>query len=340
MEEVPKISPNQKQGAELLSQVPKATLPSAPPGFYKSLVFDFVIVISSIAAGIVFQKFLAEQSAFIWALIAMGVFAVFSVLGSLLTKNYGHRVLVIALEAVGFILPFLGLAPDILGISFGVMFILLFWGENLSRADAENSVEIRFFRIIKRPLSKILSALALVGVILYLPAWSQSSALISRASFDSIFGLTTKVVAGLYPEYQFGSNLGAFAQSIAQGQLEKDAQFNLLPPAIRTKVLDDASGKLLDSFSQAAGIQLNPQDTFAAVAYDFLNKSLRDLRTKFGTTFIVFWALVVFLTVRGLSALLGYPIALLAYLLYQIMISMRIIKVTTENKPHEIVEFF
>lgn len=335
-----KMSPGPRQATDLLSQIKKPILPTAPPGFYKSLGFDIAIVILSVLAGIVLQQFLIGQIEFFWVLISSGVFMSLSVLGSLLTRNFGHRVLVVAVEALGFTLPFLGLPADLLAICFGVMFILFFWGEYLSREDAENSVEIRFFKVIQRPLSKTISAVILAAVILYLPTWSQSGSFVSQAAFDSVFNLTVGVTSGLYPEYKFNSNLGDFAKSIASGQLGKDAQFNLLPPAIKTSVLNDASGKILEGLSKTAGIQLNPKDTFASVMYDFLSKSLNDLKIKFGTTFIVIWALAIFLTVRGIGALFGYLIAGLAFILYHAMITLKIIHVKTENKPHEVVEFF
>lgn len=340
MEEVPKVSPSQMQGADLLSQVHKSRLPSAPPGFYKSLSLDFVIVVLSVFAGVAFQKFLAGQIDFIWLLVVAGVFAGVSVLGSVLTKKLGRRTLVIIFESLGFILPFLGMPIDLLAISFAVMFILLFWGEYLSHEDADNSVEVRFFRLAKRPLSKMLSALTLVAVILSIPAWGQSKSFMSKASFDSIFGLTTGVVSGLYPEYKFGSNLDAFAKSIAEGQLNKDSQFVLLPAAIKNRVLDDASVKILDALSNASGIQLNPDETFASVAYDYLNKTLNDLKQKFGTNFTILWALAVFLLVRSTATLLGYLISLIAFVAYHALISFKVIRVATENKPREIIEFF
>lgn len=340
MEEAPKPNPNPKQGTDLLSQVHKSHLPSAPPGFYKSLGFDFAIVVFSVLSGVVFQKFLAGQVEFFWVPAVFSVFAALSILGSFLAKNLSRRVLVIVLVTLGFLLPFLGASLDLFGISFAVMFILLFWGEFLSRGEAENSVEIRFFRMIKHPLSKVISALALVAVILYIPTWSQKSPFISEASFNSVFNFTTGMVAGLYPEYQFGSNLDDFAKSIAKGQLEKDSQFTLLPAAIKNKVLEDTSAKLLEGLSNAAGIQLNPADTFTNVAYGFLNKSLTDLKTKFGTGFVVLWAIAIFLILRSLGAILGYLVALLAFILYHAMISLHIIRVKTENKPHEVVEFF
>ncbi len=336
--------PNQVQikapGSDLLSQVPKRRMPSAPPGFYKSLGLDFVIVIFSAGAGVVFREFLAGALDFVWVVVSFGALTALSILGSFLAKSMGRRILNAAVQSVAFLIPFIGAPLDLLAIGFGAMFILLIWGDYLARDDAENSVEIRFFRMVKRPLSKTLSALTLVAVILYIPVWGKENTFLSEASFNSVFALTTRFVSGLYPEYRFNSNLGDFAKSVVQGQLQKDAQFNLLPPAVRAKVLDDASAKLLEGMSGAAGIQLDPAATFSGVAYNFLNKSLTDLKVKYGTLFVTLWALAVFLTVRGLSALLGFLIAFLAFILYHAMISMRLIRVRTENKPHEIVEFF
>lgn len=328
------------QGKDLLSQLPKRPFITAPRNLVKSIILDAVIVALALISGILFASYLAGGVSFILPLVFAGVFIAFSVLGTLLTKDLWHRLAVIALESLAFILPFFGAPAYLLGIAFAVMIVLLFWGEYLSREDAENSVEIRFFRIIKRPLSKMLSALAIVGIILYIPSWNKKSVFISQSTFDSIYSLSSKFAQGLYPEFKLDSDLGTFAKSVAKSQLERNINFSLLPNAIKERTLTDFGGQVLANLSKFFGFDLKSQDTFGDAIYQFINKSLADLKGKFGATFVTVWAIAVFLFIRGLATLFGYLVSLVSFLVYHALIAFGVARVRTENKPHEVVEFF
>jgi len=328
------------RGKDLLSQLPKVPFVTAPKHLIKSIILDAVIVALAVISGILFASYLAGGKTFIWPLVSAGIFMAISVLGSLLTKDLWHRLAVIAFESVGFLLPFIGAPLNLLGTSFAVMIILLVWGEYLSREDAENSVEIRFFRVIKRPLSKMLTAIAIVAIILYVPVWNKKTVFISEATFDSIYGWSVKFAQGLYPEYKLDSDLGAFAKSVAKSQLERNINFSLLPTAIKEKTLGDLSGQVMANLSKFFGFSLDAENTFGDAVLAFANKSLTDLKGKFGPTFVTVWAIAVFVFIRGLATLFGYLVSFVSFLVYHALIAFGVIRVKTENKPHEIVEFF
>jgi hypothetical protein len=326
--------------ANPLSQLPKRPLITAPRRMVKSVVLDAVIVALAAVSGIFFASYLSGQADFVMPLVAIGAFMAFSVLGTLLTKNLAHRILVLALESLAFVLPFIGAPLELMGAGFAVMLVLLSWGEYFSREDAENSVEIRFFRIIKRPLGKLLTAVSIVGIIFYIPVWNKQTVFISRDTFDSIYEWSAKFAGRLYPEFRFDADLGTFAKSLAKGQLERVSNFSLLPVAIREKALNDLSDQIVGNLGKFFGFTLNSRDTFGDAMFAFANKSLGELKTKFGATFITLWAVAVFLFVRGLATFFGYFVSLLSFLIYHAFIAFEIIRVKTENKPHEIVEFF
>ncbi|TSC60252.1 MAG: hypothetical protein LiPW15_130 [Parcubacteria group bacterium LiPW_15] len=328
------------RGKDLLSQLPKAPLITAPKNLVKSIILDAVIVILAVVSGIFFASYLAGLKTLVWPLVSVGVFMAFSVLGTLLTNDLWHRLLVIVLASLGFLVSFLGAPLNLLGASLAVMIILLVWGEYLSREDAANSVEIRFFRVTKRPLSKMLTAIAIVAIILYVPTWNKKTIFISQSTFDSIYSWSSKFAQGLYPEYKLDSDLGTFARSVAKSQLERNMNFSLLPTAIKEKTLNDLGGQIVGNLSKFFGFTLDAKNTFGDAIYAFINKSLADLKGKFGATFITVWAIAVFLFVRGVATLFGYLVSFLSFLIYHALIAFQVIRVRTENKPHEIVEFF
>ena len=143
-----------------------------------------------------------------------------------------------------------------------------------------------------------------------------------------------------YPEYKLDSDLGAFAKSVAKSQLERNINFSLLPTAIKEKTLGDLSGQVMANLSKFLGFSLDAENTFGDAVLAFANKSLTDLKGKFGPTFVTVWAIAVFVFIRGLATLFGYLVSFVSFLVYHALIAFGVIRVKTENKPHEIVEFF
>lgn len=300
---------------------------------------DLVTVILALVTGWLFKGVLAGTSGFVPVLISAAIFVALSSLNTLLKKDFAHRGGVIAVEALAFSLMFWGLPLWILVSVFLVMFILLLWGALSGRAEMENSLEIRFFRITRRPLSQTITALSVVAILLYVPQWQNKEDFISQKSFDSIFATSRGVAGRLYPEFNFNSDMNALAQSLAQTKLNENSQYKLLPPAVKEGLVEKTSVEVVKSLGDNLGLELTGEEDIGTVLYRYISKWLDSWRTKLGSTFLVLWSILAFLFIRGIGTLLGYFVAFLAYVIYHILLIMDVIKIDSELQPQEIVDF-
>ena len=322
----------------LLSQVHKKRFEIAP-GIVKSFALDLITLISAFVTGWLFRSTLAGKNGFVGVLISASIFVAVSSLNTILKKDFTHRGGVVALEALVFTLIFWGLPFGILISVFLIMFLLLLWGAFTGRSEMENSLEIKFFRVTQKPLSRTITALSIVAIILYVPQWKDKTEFISQKSFDSIFSTSRGVATRLYPEFNFNSDMNALAQSLAQTKLNEDSQYRLLPPAVKEGLIKQTSGTVVKSLGQTLGLDLVGTEDIGTVLYRYLSKLLDSWRAKLGDTFLVLWSIAAFLFIRGIGTLIGYFVAFLTYVLYHILLVLDVIKIESELQPQEVVDF-
>ena len=296
-------------------------------------------MVSAFVTGWLFKSMLSGGTAIYPAIIAASVFVALSSLNTLLKKDFGHRAIVIALEALVFTLIFWGLSAGLLGAVFLVMFGMLLWGAFTGRAEMENSLEIKFFRITQKPLSRTITALSVVAILLYVPQWQTRTEFISEKAFDSMFAASRNVAGRLYPEFDFNSDMNALAESLAETKLNENADYKLLPPAVKEATVKRTSVEVVKSLSQSLGLDLTGAENISTVIYKYLMKLLDDWRVKLGDSFIVLWAIAVFLFIRGIGTLLGYLVAFLTYVVYHFLLVTNMIKLDSELQPQETVDF-
>lgn len=289
--------------------------------------------------GMFFRKFLAGDGNLYLTVIAAAVFIAISSLNTLLKKDFFHRGVVIVLESLVFTLIFWGLPVWVLLSTFLVVLVMSLWGAVSGRAEMDNSLEVKFFRITHKPLGRTITALSVVAILLYVPNWQDKANFISEKAFDSMFATSKNVVGRLYPEFNFNSDMNALAESLAQTKLNENSQYQLLPPAVKAEVAKKTSSEVVKSLGQNLGLELTGTEDIATVLYKYILKLLESWRTKLGGAFLVIWGITVFLFIRGIGTFVGYFVAFFAYVIYHVLLSSGFIKIESELQAKEVVDF-
>jgi hypothetical protein len=310
-----------------------------PPGFYASLVLDVVTVLSAAMFGFFYRGYLMKGTGLFSAIAAFVPFAITSIFGMLLTKSLSRRLIVLAFATLGIVAFFYTLPYSFLiGVTLA-FFGFLIWGEVLSRAELQNSLNIRFFRVIRPQLNKLLTASALLAVLLYLPQLNAAEDIISPETFNRIYAFSARTAAFLYPELKFDSSAEVFARSFAEFQLKTNLTFlQLLPPA-RERVLQEATKQVLAGLSEWADFEISPPAPLSSPFYKIISDSLKSWQEKLGDKFRLLWGVGVFFLLRGLGGLLHFIIGGISFFIYQSLLAADFIKIVGESRVHETLEY-
>ncbi len=312
-----------------------------PHGFYQSLALDALTVFAAALTGYFYRGFTNDLSwwTFLYAVLGFFFLAMCSVFQMLLLRNWERRVFILALEMaaiVGFFYTESWLS--LLGIA-AAGFLLFLWGEASSRRELKNDLEIRFFRTVRPQLSKLITGIVLMAILLYLPLWDAKKSFFSEETFGALFSWSAGLAQNFYPELTLDASVGEFARSVARLELSNQAEFSGLPSEVKEATLNQAEGLVLKSLEGTFKIALKKSDTMRHAAYGLVIDALAALQEKFRDTFLFIWAAAVFLFLRGFGVVTHVILSFSAAMLYQLFLGMNLIHIAGESRTQEVVEY-
>lgn len=322
----------------LIRQVnPESTI--RQPSFYKPLIFDIFAVATAFAAGYVYKSYLAHGVNLAELLLAVGIYGIFSTLQVFLDKSFGHRFLVLLLEIAALLILFYEIDLILLGVSVAVLLVFLLWGELAARSILENGLEIKFFKAAMPALKKFTTAMSLVLVLLYIPSWNGNRVFVSEINFQSFFGWAAEFMAKFHPEIDLNSTFSRLTDSVARLQLRGNQNFKNLTMAAQESAIKSQSSALAEALSKSLGMVISGAEETNALVYDVIVRQLSEWRDDFKIWFVVGWVLVVFFIVRGFGIFFYSVIALLSFIVYQILIASGFIQILGESRTHEVITY-
>ncbi len=327
-----------EENQNLIKQVSTEKI-ERPRGFYVSIALDAVSVVLAGLTGFLYANYLSYGWHWAWVFLPLAPLAVLSAFSMLLTRKLTRRLGVVALEVVAIFIFFLNLDFVFVLSAAAATYGFMAWGEVLGRQEMENSMELKFLKVIRPQLNKMITALVLMGVLLYLPQWDAQRSFFSETSFDRLYSFSSSFAGRLYPELNFNSSMETFIRSFARLQLKDDPGFFLLLAPAQERIITESASKLMQSFGQGLNINFSPQQPLSRVFYDFLLDKLKVWEERFGSQFLFAWAVVVFFLLRGVGTLFYWLVAGLAFFLYELALALDWIHLLGESRTHETIEY-
>ena len=313
--------------------------PKAHPGKYKGIALDVLSVVAAVSFSYFYKSFLDHGANALLPVACFAVFAVSSVLDTVIMKPFKRRFLVIVLSTVGLLGFFWDKDPAILGISAAVVLGFFLWGELSSRNELNNTLGIRFFRTAEPLTAKIVTAFVLMLTLLYLPGLSSANVFISEKSFDRLFQWTSGLLQQFYPEVTINTNIEQFAEDLVRYQFESNPAFKALPPTIQEKTIAQGVLEVVANISKRLGTTVSNEQTLSKVTYQFVSTTFKGWLDRFGKWFWIAWIFAVFLVVRTVGFVIAAVISIIAFIVYQLLFAFEIIEIAGESRTHEVVKF-
>jgi hypothetical protein len=334
-----------QDNSNLLKQVRANSITRFPraAAFYKILGLDILIILAAFFSSETFLDFLDGKLSFWLPVFSVAFLMAFSVFEVLMGKNFFRRSVVLILEIIAVILPFYlknqSLSYYYFLTAAVALIFFLFLGELQSRRSLDDNIRVRFFRVAKKELSKLTTALVLVFLIFYFPqANAQKSVALSQYFFDGIYGVSVKLANGLYPEINLSGSYGDFIKSMVDYQLSGDIRFETMPPAIQNQLRSQATAQLMSQISGRLGMSISAKDSLNEVFQTYFMKILNGWRTQYGVLFFGVWLLALFFSIRSVAVVFYWSVALVFYLIYEILIASDFLRLIPKNRIQEVVE--
>lgn len=312
-----------------------------PAGFWPLLILDTLTVVAAVLVSFLYHQYLGGGGTLLRVTLGLVLFSLLSMLELLLTKRMRRRFIVLLLEvaALGSFFVFDGTPWLYLG--YGALGALLFflWGEAAGRHELTNGLGIRFFHTVKPQLTKYMTGLVFLGILLYLPHVSARTSLISESQFKTIFDWGAGATKNFYPEFKLTGSVQEFAQSVVESKLKTMPEFKTLTPGLQVQSLAQSTTKLVEQFGSTLGTTVEAEQSVSAVLYAFLADTLERWQQQLGDQFLFLWAIAAFFIVRGLGIFFYLIVSFLGFVVYEGLVALGAIHIVGESRMHEVVEF-
>ena len=328
---------------ELTNLIKKPLLEPTPPGYYTLIIFDSLTVLFAFAVSLAYRFFLEGALSVLFVIFSFICLCAFSVVESFVAKNGIRRFVVAVIEGVVMVVPFYDTPISILAGAFaGVVFFLVL-GQQAARSEIESNLKIQFYRTARVNTGKIAIAVVLFAVLVYLPRVTPESVFVSENNFNGFFRWTADTIKHSYPNIDLGGTIQQFAGRMTDSQIEelkkKDDTFSSLSSAKQSELFEQSVQSITENIKALIGMDVRPTDSVSRTAYLYIISKLNLLQAKLGIWFLVGWALIVAFAVYNVGFLIVLPTLLFCFLVYDLLIGLKVITIKQENATRDYVSF-
>lgn len=263
-------------------------------------------------------------------LAALG-FLIFFLLEVFFVKTSWIINLIILLETLGFLAPFYNNLSKTVAIGTLISFLIFLSGVYIGRAELNNMLKVKFWRISKKTLPKAIAGLALFSSIIYVGVIGsgEKEFFISQATFERVIEFV--------PGFDLSLSVETLIKNLAANQIEGNAQLKLLPESTKKELINQNVKELEKEISDFTGIPLNPKVKASEALYSIMVEKFTNLPENVRLFTPAAVAAIIFLTIIGLSLPIRIIATVLAFLIYEICLALGFSAIIMESRSREII---
>lgn len=299
----------------------------------KIVILAAIAIIFSFAFGYFLKAFIVHGQwnfLLISFFIALG-FLTFFLLEVFFIKAFRIVSFIIFLQTLAILAPFYDHLSKTVAFGTLISFLIFLLGIYIGRAELDNMLKIKFWRISKKTLPKAITGLALFSSIVYvgISGFEQKQFFISQNNFEKIMKFV--------PGFDFSLPVETLIKNFAIKQVESNAQFELLPESMKKKLIDQSVKDLEKEISDFVGIPLNLKLKASEVLYQVIVEKYTKLpeNVKLFTPAAI--GLIIFLTIVSLSWPIRLIVTTVAFLIYEICLALGFGTIIMEGRSREII---
>ncbi len=317
-------------------------------GFNSSIIKIYALAVVGVISFFLFGFFLklfifeGAVNSFLFLIIAATGFLIIFLLQVFFIKTLWIANLIILVGTVGLFISFYDKISSILLITILAVFLILLWANYSGNRELKNIIKIRFFRISKIVLPRVIIGLALfISVVYYINISQAEEFFISKSSFEKIIAPVGTLVQGLniIPNFDFSLSIEELARNIAQKQINESPQFRILSQATKEQLVNETAKETRKRIFEFLGVSamVKPDSALSEVLYGAMAEKFLNLSQNTKNVILAIMAILLFLTIKIIAIPVRFIISILAWLIYEILLSSGFARVALEKKGKEML---
>lgn len=308
-------------------------------GFYAKIVFDVIAVLAALGFSYSYNAYLDGARGALAAVITAILFLTVSLLETFFTREWGRRFFILLLQTIALAVFFYDLPLMTISLAAGAMLAFSVWGELDARHDLKNSLEIKFLRIGKRTMGKVISGFIFLILIFYTPHFDPKTNFIPRNAFRVLYSGTTGVVHAVYSELNFGGSVRTLVEDLAKLQVNKAPSYQNVSPELREKAALEIAGGWLKGIKENINVKISGDEPAEEVLYSMIAVANKQWSEKLGDQITFGFVISLFVILRFMAPLFYWGVILLALVIYQILLAINVVHISSESRSQEVIEY-
>lgn len=267
------------------------------------------------------------------------MFLAFFILETLFISRKETVILVIFLDSLALCVLFISYTVPIL-ILAALIFIILFYGNLRGEKILNNSLKFSFWEFSRVVLPKGILALSLffsVIIPVSLKSGNNNGFPLPNSFFEGIIKSSQGIAGKILPGVDLTSSIGIAASQIAEMNINKIPETQILPPKMKKQLISKAAEDFYGQISNFLGFEVNPNLTFSQAIYQAAKEKFFALSNEMRNWVFIIIGLLLFLSIEGVSLPIRWIISLFGFIVYQIMLATGFARISVENTLKEVI---
>ena len=295
----------------------------------------YILVFLTALTGAVASYFL-NSGRFLGGIIFLILFLTFFIVESLFLHDKRRLIPTVVTVSVAFALPFFRLFSASFLIGFVILLVFLFQGARMGGLAMGNMVKIKFFRLVRIISGSIVSAVVIfLSIVLIL----TSNFSISRQRVDQVVALATPFIERFVIGFDADKNTGELLTQVTENQLAKADEFMKLSSTDKHTVLTRETEAVKARIEESLGEKIDLNASVSENVHKIVDTKLSSLSPKAQIYWSAAFIAAIWLSVQSIEFIIYIPLAVLVFLVYELLFALGFAVIQTESRSKEVISF-
>jgi len=279
-------------------------------------------------------SYLFSVGSLLYGTVLLVLFLSFFIIEALFIFIKPYMVAAVVLNSVAFALPFLKLFSKYFLVGFIVLVLFLLHGAYRGRHEMDNMVKIHFTRLVRVISRSIITAIVIfLSIVIIL----NSNFSISKESTDKTIRFASPIIGRFIEGFNAEVNTGVLLSELAEKELSKSEEFIALPVIARRSVVENQVAELKLKIEESIGTTINLNQSVSDNIYEIVSTKLSALTPKTQIYWSAALIATVWLSVQSVEFIIYIPLAILVFLIYELLLSLKFAAIQMETKSKEVI---
>ena len=278
---------------------------------------------------------LLRTGEFGYGMLAFVVWTTILTIQSLTLQKVKEILLASGVCTLGLMLPFWGAPFEYWGVTALIIFILLIAAHYRGKTGGENMIKIRFSHVTRPVVSLILMIGVIMGTFLFSV---NGAAILTENNIKRMVDvMVTPIARGYIKDFSSNSKLEDVLKNIALEQINKNNDSENFSDYQKQFLANRSVKELSAVLREKTNFNIQEQATVGSNIHALISEKSSSLLDPNAPWKILILAAIILLLVKSIEIVLYIPLALLTFMLYELLIAFGFITVQWESRSKEVL---